>query len=228
MSEGPLRHPQEFPAAQALVLLPGPVGDLEAMTDVPDPAEDIGVVAILCHSEPNDGGTLHNKVVHIMERSLRELGARTVRFNFRGAGASDGEFDSGYGESEDLLAVAAWVREHRPRDQLWLGGFGFGCYVAMRACQKLPVACLVLVAPPVDDYDFAALPLPQCPWLVIQGDADERTHADAVYAWVEAIEDPPQLVKIEDADHTFHRRLMDLRGVIKNGIRRAFRTDADE
>ncbi len=228
MSDAPLRNPDHFPATQASVILPGPAGDLEALTDVPEPEEDIGVVAVLCHSEPDDAGNLHNKVVHMMERALREMGARTVRMNFRGAGASEGEFDQGFGESEDLLAVAAWVRQQRPDDQIWLGGFGFGCYVTARACQKLPVACLISVAPPVEDYDFKALPRPQCPWLVIQGDADERISADAVYAWAEAMEEPPQLIKIEDANHSFHRRLMDLRGVIKNGIRRQLRTDEDE
>ncbi len=228
MSDAPLRHPKVFPATQTSVILRGPVGDIEALTDVPEPDEDIAVVAILCHSEQDDGGNLHSKVVHMMERALREMGARTVRFNFRGVGASDGEFDGGFGESEDLLAVAAWVREHRPDDQLWLGGFGLGCYASMRACQKLPVGCLISVAPPVDEYDFKALPRPPCPWLVIQGDADERISADAVYAWAESIEDPPQLIKMQDANHSFHRRLLDLRGVIKNGIRRQLKSDEDE
>ena len=228
MSEAPIRHPTEFPPAQASIILRGPAGDLEALTDVPDPADRIDVVAILCHSVWDDGGSLHSKVVHMMERALREMGARTVRFNFRGVGASDGKFDDGYGESEDLLSVAAWAREYCPKDQLWLGGFGFGCYVSARACQKLAVQYLISVAPPVEEYDFKALPRPRCPWLVIQGDSDERINPDAVYAWVESLKDPPQLIKMTDVDHSFHRRLMDLRGVIKNGIRRQLKADKAE
>lgn len=219
-----LRSPTGFPSESAQVVIPGPCGDLEALTDVPAPDDERAATAIICHPV-GDGGTMHNKVVHIVERAFRELGARTVRFNFRGVGGSQGDYDQGFGECDDLLAVAEWVRGVRQGDELWLGGYGFGAYVAIRACQKLSVTQLVVVAPPVEDYDFAALPRPSCPWMVIQGDADARVNPDAVYKWIEEMDDPPQLLRMEDADHTFHRRLMDLRGAIKNGIRRQRRDD---
>lgn len=220
-----LRAPDNFPAGQATLRLQGLAGEIEAISDNPETGEEtIPAVVIICHPRNEDGGTLHSKVVQMIERSLREMGLRTIRFNFRGVGASDGEFDKGYGETDDLLSVAAWVRKTCPDDEVWLAGYGFGCFISARAAQKLPIQYLISVAPPVEQYDFSALPRPPCPWLVIQGDEDEETNPDSVYQWAESMEDPPQLIKMQEAGHSFHRRLMDLRGVIKNGIRRQKQT----
>jgi alpha/beta superfamily hydrolase len=220
-SDETLRNPDQFPDEQATLILQGLAGDLEAMVDVPEPGEEtLPAVAIICHPRTEDGGTLHSKVVQMIERSLREMGLRTVRFNFRGVGASDGEFDNGFGETDDLLTVANWVRSTCGDDEVWLAGYGFGCFVTARAAQKLPIEYLLSIAPPVAQYDFASLPRPPCPWLVIQGDEDTEVNPDSVYQWAESMDEPPQLIKMQEAGHSFHRRLMDLRGVIKNGIRR--------
>jgi len=162
---------------------------------------------------------MHNKVVTIIERALRESGLATVTFNFRGVGASAGSFDDGRGETDDLLAVARWVQTVRAGDALWLAGFSFGSYVALRAAQSLPLRQLVSVAPPVGRWDFSTLEAPACPWLVIQGETDEVVDAAAVYEFVAGQERPPTLVRMPDTGHFFHRRLMDLRGAIKNGVR---------
>src|SRR5690625_6487933 len=138
-----------------------------------EPDEARAVTAVLCHPHPQHGGTMRNKVVTIMERSLRELGLRTLRFNFRGVGKSEGEFDDGAGELDDLLAVVDWVRRARPNDILWLGGFSFGGYIALKGAQSLPVAQLLTIAPPVERYGFADLQAPDCPWLCVQQDDDD-------------------------------------------------------
>jgi alpha/beta superfamily hydrolase len=162
---------------------------------------------------------MHNKVVTILERSMRELGLRTVRFNFRGVGESEGEHDDGYGETDDLFAVTEWVRRTRPDDSLWLGGFSFGSYITLRAALNLDLGQLISIAPPVDRYSFDNLQHPECPWLVIQGDEDEVVNIDEVRSWVDSSNPPPDLIVMEEADHFFHRRLMDLRGLLKNGVR---------
>src|SRR2546423_13546714 len=146
--------PTEFPASPAAITLPGPVGSLEAATNVPESADARAGVAVICHPHPLQGGTMHNKVVTTLERSLRELGLATVVFNFRGTGASDGVFDDGIGETDDLLAVARWAQHVRPRDALWLAGFSFGSYVAARAAAQLPVRQMISIAPPVGRWDF--------------------------------------------------------------------------
>lgn len=210
--------PEAFPAAPASFPLPGPAGALEVWTDVAEGEARAGT-AVICHPHPLHGGTLHNKVVTTLERSLRELGLDTVRFNFRGVGASAGGFDEGIGETEDLAAVAAWVRRVHPGDALWLAGFSFGSYVALRAARRLGAAALIQVAPPAGRWDFASVDLPEGPWLVVQGEADEVVDPEAVYAWVASVPLPPRLVRIPDTGHFFHRRLLDLRGVVKNGVR---------
>lgn len=208
-----------FPAESTALVLPGPAGRLEVAVDRPDGTAPRPLVAVLCHPLPTEGGTMHNKVVTMLGRALRELGATTVRFNFRGTGESEGEFDEGRGELDDLRAVTAWVRAQRPDDALWLAGFSFGAYVSIHGARELQPAMLISVAPPAGRWDFEDIELPACPWLVIQGEADEIVDPQAVYDWLEASNAHAELVRMPDTGHFFHRKLMDLRGAIKNGVR---------
>lgn len=210
--------------APAKLMLDGPAGGLEVIVEAPEagvPAQP--VVAVFCHPLPTEGGTMHNKVVTMGCRALRELGAATVRFNFRGTGASEGEYDEGAGEGEDLRAVVDWVRRTWPGHRLWLAGFSFGAYVSIRMAAELQPSMLVSIAPPAGrSWDFANMPVYSGPWLVVQGEADEVVAPEKVYRWLERLADlrqPPELVKIPDTTHFFHGRLMDLRGAIKAGAR---------
>jgi alpha/beta superfamily hydrolase len=208
-----------FPAESTTLLLDGPAGALEVAVDRSE-ATPLPAVAIICHPLPIEGGTMHNKVVTMLARSLRELGLDTVRFNFRGAGNSEGSFDDGVGETDDLRTVAAWVRVQRPDAALWLAGFSFGAYVSLRMATELQPSMLISIAPPVGrSWDFDTLVPPTCPWLVIQGEADEVVDPQAVFAWIDTMRDPPELVRMPDTGHFFHRKLMDLRGAIKHGVR---------
>lgn len=213
-----LLDPDQFPSEATEFFLSGPAGRLECLADVPEPEQARPATAILCHPHPQHGGTMRNKVVTIMERSVRELGLHTVRFNFRGVGESEGEFDDGQGETDDLLAVVEWVRKTRPDDDLWLGGFSFGAYIALKAAQDLPVRQVITVAPPVERYGFEQLIPPNCPWLVVQGDEDEVVSPEAVFSWAEKLDQEADLIVMEGTGHFFHRRLMDLRGLIKNHV----------
>lgn len=220
MSESQVSDPAGlFPASRTEFSLRGPEGAIECIADVPEPEEERSATIVICHPHPGHGGTMHNKVVTILERSMRELGLRTVRFNFRGVGDSEGEFDDGYGETDDLFAVTEWVRRVRPDDELWLGGFSFGAYISLRAAQNLKLGQLISVAPAVQRYDFETLAHPGCSWLVIQGDEDDIVFIDDVKDWAGSMEPRPDLVVMDGAGHFFHRRLMDLRGLLKNGVR---------
>lgn len=214
-----LSNPDAFPSAREEITLRGPAGRLECLVDVPEAGEERPATAVICHPHPLHGGTLHNKVVTIIERSLRELGLRTVRFNFRGVGNSEGDYDEGYGETDDLFAVIEWVRQTRPGDALWLAGFSFGSYITLRAAQNMKLGQLISIAPAVSRFEFGHLEHPGCPWLVIQGDEDDVVPVDDVSQWVESVDPAPDFVVMEHAGHFFHRRLMDLRGLIKNGVR---------
>ena len=160
---------------------------------------------------------MHNKVVTMAARALRESGVATLRFNFRGVGQSEGRFDDGDGELEDLRAVVRWARARHPGQALWLAGFSFGAWVSLRAAGELGATALVSIAPPVGrSWDFGDIALPTMPLLVIQGDADEIVDATAVRDWVTGLPSPPVLVEMPDTSHFFHRKLMDLRGAIRH------------
>lgn len=210
-----------FPTTSATLTLPGPAGALEVAVDLPDgDAIAQPVVAVICHPLPTEGGTMHNKVVTMAARSLRELGVTTVRFNFRGAGASEGAFDHGEGELDDLRTVVAWVREARPDAALWLGGFSFGAYVSLRSAMELQPSVLISIAPPAGRWDFERIALPTMPWLVIQGEDDEVVDPQAVYDWLARSGAGAELIRMPGTSHFFHRKLIDLRGAIRNGVQR--------
>ncbi|HNR91745.1 MAG TPA: alpha/beta fold hydrolase [Dokdonella sp.] len=216
----PTTPPPTFPIEHTAFLLPGPVGALEVVATPADAdCTPVRGVAAICHPHPLHGGTMHNKVVTIVERALGELGLACVRFNFRGVGHSEGVHDEGRGEVDDLVAVVEWARRASPGDALWLAGFSFGSYVALAAAKRLGAAALISVAPPVGRWDFDTIELPDCPWLVVQGEEDEIVDPSAVFAWVATLPHPPQLVRMPETSHFFHRRLMDLRGAIKNAMR---------
>jgi len=210
-----------FPTTPATLLLDGPAGALEVAVDLPEPADARPLVAVVCHPLPTEGGTMHNKVVTMVARALRELGATTVRFNFRGTGGSAGGFDQGNGERDDLRTVVEWVRAARPDDALWLAGFSFGAYVSLSAAAQLQPDALVSIAPPASGrgWDFGPIQVPEVPWLVVQGDADEIVDPQSVYDWIDTLPRKPQLVRMYDTSHFFHRKLIDLRGAIQHEVK---------
>jgi alpha/beta superfamily hydrolase len=212
--------PAEFPLVATSFSLPGPSGRLEVACDAPTAGHARAGSVIVCHPHPQQGGTMHNKVVTIVERALREVGLHTVRFNFRGVGESEGSYDDGRGEGDDLAAVSDWVRRARPPGEaLWLAGFSFGAFVALANAHRLGAAALITVAPPVGRWPIENVDIPDCPWLVVQGEDDEVVDPAAVFAWLEALPESPTLVRMPETGHFFHRRLMDLRGAVKNAVR---------
>lgn len=212
-------HNPPFPQENGQLLLDGPAGPLEVAVDLPD-ADAVAqpVIAIVCHPLSTEGGTLHNKVVTMAARALRDLGVTTVRFNFRSVGQSGGGFDHGNGEQDDLKTVAAWVRAQRPEAALWLAGFSFGAFVSLRAAAELQPAALLSIAPPAGRWDFDGVQ-PPAQWLVIQGEEDEIVDPQAVFAWLEGLDAPHELVRMPDTSHFFHRKLIDLRGAITHGVK---------
>jgi alpha/beta superfamily hydrolase len=213
-----MTHPTpSFPSEAATVLLQGAAGALELACAVPEPALARAGVAVICHPHPllGGGGSMTNKVVTTLERSLLDLGFATVRFNFRGVGRSEGVHDHGVGETDDLIRIARWAREQRPGDALWLAGFSFGSYVAMRGAAALDPAQMILVAPPAGRWDFGGIAAPRCPWLIVQGEADEVVDPAAVYAWAATLQPQPAVVRLPDTGHFFHRRLLELRDAVK-------------
>lgn len=193
--------------------LDGPAGRLEALLDHPG-GEPPARVALVLHPHPQYEGTMHNKVVHMLSRSLNRMGIPTLRFNFRGVEGSEGAYDEGQGETEDALAAAAWLQERYPDAELWLAGFSFGSWIALKASADLPVRRLISIAPPVQRFDMDEIRIPECPWLIVQGEDDEVVDADAVLDWVNRLPPGPELVLVPDTGHFFHGKLTTLRDII--------------
>lgn len=190
----------------------GPAGRIEAVVDHPI-RETAVAVAVICHPHPLYHGTMTNKVVHTLARTTVRLGHPSVRFNFRGVGRSEGAYGDGVGEALDARAVVDWSRARWPDADLWLAGFSFGAFVALSIAADVAPARLLTVAPPLHRFDMGALPLPRCPWLIIQGEDDELVDAAAVEAWAATLDPAPELCLLGDTDHFFHGRLTLLREV---------------
>jgi len=191
----------------------GPAGPLEAIVEAP--GGEPPALAVVCHPHPLYQGTMRNKVVHAVARAANRLGAPAVRFNFRGVGASAGAWDEGRGETEDALAVIDWARQRWPERPLWLAGFSFGAFVALRAAVAARPALLVTVAPPVSRFPADEVPDPGCPWLVVQGEADELVDHREVVAWAGTQPAAPRVVLLPAASHFFHGRLAELQQVVQ-------------
>lgn len=202
------------------LLIEGPCGVLEAQLSCPQGVAPVlreGLsrgVAVIAHPHPLYGGTMHNKVVHYLARTLNQLGMPALRFNFRGVGKSEGTYADGVGEVDDLLAATQWLRRQFPGRPLWLAGFSFGAYVALRASPQLQPQQLITVAPPVNIFDLASLPEMSLPWLLLQGGADEVVPAAQVLEWAQGLPVPPRILYLEQAGHFFHGRLNELRDAL--------------
>jgi alpha/beta superfamily hydrolase len=163
-----------------------------------------------------------NKVVHTLAKAFNDVGAPAVRFNYRGVGASAGTYDDGNGETHDALAALEWAAQRWPGAQLWLGGFSFGGAVAIRAAvafsQGSSVARLVTVAPAIRRVSVDSNTLPQCPWLIVQGDRDELVDPADIQQWAQALPVQPRLTMLSGVEHFFHGRLNDLRTTVASWL----------
>ncbi len=175
----------------------GPAGALELAVDVRG-----GDCAVLCHPHPLYGGSMHDAVLGIAEQAWRRQKGSSIRFNYRGVGASEGSFDGGNGEAEDAVCVANWARATLGARTLALLGYSFGASVAWRAAGVLDdIAQVVLVAPPMPSMDFPhhrGAP----PTVLIHGDQDDFVDAAFVAKWA-AEQESARLITLEGADHFF-------------------------
>ncbi len=163
--------------------LAGPAGRLEAILKQPSGA--LRMAAVVAHPHPLYGGTMHNKVVYAAARRLEAHGAAVLRFNFRGAGASEGEHDHGRGERLDMAAALAEMRRRLPGLPLVAAGYSFGCQVALAAGAGGDADRLLALAPPVGHYDFSFLERSSVPLAVVSGEEDHLAPAIALTPAVE-------------------------------------------
>jgi len=179
-------------------------GRLEALyRDLQDPA----AVAVVCHPHPLGGGTLHNKVVFRAARGLENANVATLRFNFRGVGASQGGHEEGEGEQADVIAAIDWMLKKHPGKKLIVGGFSFGSWVATRVgCETPEVTALFLIGTPVNKYDFGYLRHCEKPMLFLHGTQDEHGDPNKVEQLIQQIRNA-ESVMVTGADHFFTKQI---------------------
>jgi alpha/beta superfamily hydrolase len=198
------------------VFIDGPVGQLETLYLDLDEAKGI---ALICHPNPVQGGTMLNKVISTLQRTARDAGLITLRFNYRGVGASAGGSDMGEGEVDDAQAAAKWLRDKHPDLPMTLFGFSFGGFVAATLGGRLEaegetLKHVFMVAPAVMRITSVDA-LPQKGALtIIQPDTDEVVEPQLVYDWSDKLPRPHELLKVAECGHFFHGKLTDLKDLI--------------
>lgn len=187
----------------------GPAGLLEGVVHMP---EEIACgIAVVAHPLPTMGGTMENKVAVMLAKTFAELGCVTLRFNFRGVGASEGEFTGGDGEEQDMIAIVRFAQEQFGEElPLILSGFSFGGYVAARTALLVHPQHLILAAPAVGRF---AMPSVAPDTLVIHGEHDDVVPLADALEWARPLHLP--IVVLPQAEHFFHGRLTQLRDIVR-------------
>ena len=182
--------------------IPGAVGQLEALLDLPSGTPRRAVV--LAHPLPIKGGTMHTKVVFQSAKALTRIGCAVLRFNFRGVGRSAGAWDEGRGEMDDYRAAVDFLSGRYPDLEMWAAGFSFGSYIAMTSgADDDRICALIGIAPPVNRYEFASVTLSTKPKFIVHGESDELIPLKTVREFYARLQDPKEFVEIDRANHLF-------------------------
>lgn len=173
-------------------------------------------VALILHPDPNFGGTMNNKVVYSLFRCFKDLGFSVLRFNFRGVGRSQGQFDDGNGELSDATIALDWLQNMNPdAKQCWIAGYSFGAWVGLQLLMRRPdINNFIAVSPPANEKDFTFLAPCPASGLIIQGGHDDIVSPSMVESMARHLNQQRNVeidfAMIEDADHQYNNRLPDL------------------
>jgi alpha/beta superfamily hydrolase len=204
------------------LFLDGPAGQLEAILNFG--TESATHAALVCHPHPVFGGTLHNKVVFHAMKALNGFGFPVLRFNFRGAGLSEGKHDNGEGELDDVRTALDWL-DHEFHLPIIFAGFSFGAAVGLRAaCEDGRIKAAIGLGVPVQPvgdrtYDLTCLKSCVKPKLFVSGDRDQFGPRGKLETFVSSLPDPKELVVIPGGDHFFEGRLSEMRETVETWIR---------
>jgi alpha/beta superfamily hydrolase len=189
------------------LFIDGPAGKLESLlwTSAGEPPV---LAAVVCHPHPLFSGTMHNKVVYQVAKALHLRGISVLRFNFRGAGLSEGTHDQGRGERDDVRAALDYMAEQYLKSELLLAGFSFGSWVGLRVgCGDSRVSDLIGLGLPVDRSDLSYLEECAKPKLFIQGGNDQFGSRENMERLFAVLPEPKKLMIVEGADHFFTGQL---------------------
>jgi uncharacterized protein len=211
--------------------LSGPGGRIEALLDEPlesrgvdadglvhaVPAGTLRAAVVFGHPHTGYGGTMHTKVVYQAAKAMSRIGCAVLRFNFRGAGASDGGFSGGPGEKEDFRAALDFMSARYPGTRLWAAGMSFGAWVGLTVGAEDPrVSTLFGIALPIAGYDFDAVRTSPKAKFFIHGERDELCPLKDMRAFYARAAEPKELVVIDGADHLFDGRVTEVAEAVED------------
>lgn len=203
----------------------GPAGRIEAKF-YENKENDKAPIALVLHPHPQHGGTMNNKVAYKLYETFAKNGFSVLRFNFRGVEHSEGTFDEGNGELCDAAAALDWLHSQKPKaEQIWLSGFSFGAWTAMRLLMRRPdIDNFIAVAPPIGnaDYDFSSFNLCPTSGLVVAAENDEIVNYEDIETFLKHVErvDEAKInyAKIPQAPHLFNGHLDPLGNVLNQYV----------
>jgi alpha/beta superfamily hydrolase len=201
------------------LFIPASHGKLEAI--LKEPKGEAKGVALVCHPHPLGGGTMHNKVVYRAAQGFLDAGLITLRFNFRGVGASTGQHDDGNGEKQDVLDALDYLTENYPNKQINFAGFSFGSYVGTQTTMNDErVVRMISIGTPVDKYDFSFLKNVRKPILFVHGDNDEFGSVENLNEMVSMVSEntDTKLVVFQNCGHFFDEHLNQLKDAIHDWV----------
>jgi hypothetical protein len=207
------------------VVINGPAGRLEARYTAAK--EENAPVALLLHPHPQHGGTMNNKVVYTLFHAFLHCGFSALRFNFRGVGRSQGQFDRGEGELADATAALDWLQAANPNAKAcWVGGFSFGAWIGMQLLMRRPgIGAFIAVAPPAGMLDFSFLAPCPASGLIVQGDQDQVVAPEATQKLVAKLKHQRDITIehriIKGADHFFYNHLTELGQIVEDYVTHA-------
>ncbi|MEM7544419.1 MAG: alpha/beta hydrolase [Pseudomonadota bacterium] len=204
------------------VIFPGPDGRLEGRYH---PQKDRAApVALILHPHPQFGGTMNNKVVYNLHYIFHELGYSVLRFNFRGVGRSQGEFDQGIGELSDAASALDYLQSLKPDAKItFIAGFSFGAWIGMQLLMRRPEASgFISVAPPANMYDFSFLAPCPSSGLIINGDADRIAPQEDTLKLVEKLQAQKGISithqTVPGANHFFEQGMDDMTSRVRDYV----------
>jgi len=173
-------------------------------------------VALMLHPDPMFGGTMNNKVVYSLFSCFKDLGFSVLRFNFRGVGRSQGQFENGPGELSDATVALDWLQAMNPdAKQCWIAGYSFGAWIGLQLLMRRPdINNFIAVTPPANEKDFSFLAPCPSSGLIIQGGQDEIVNPSMVETMARRLNQQRNaeidFAMIEDGDHMYNDHLKDL------------------
>ena len=202
------------------LIFPGPEGRLEGRYhSQPNPDAPI---AIILHPHPQYGGTMNNRVVYNLHYAFHRMGFTVMRFNFRGVGRSQGEFDQGIGELSDAASALDYLQAMNPNSKhCWVAGFSFGAWIGLQLLMRRPeIRGFLSVAPPANMYDFSFLAPCPSSGIIVAGAQDEIVPPNAVQKLVDKLRTQKGITihhdEIPRANHFFEHELDQLMKSLDN------------